>query len=288
MSPLAIAGLLLASGIHSVWNLRIKQSRDQQSFLILAAIVSTVILLPFMLLRWAPVSPTAWLIILVSGICEAAYFLLLGRAYHHGDLSLVYPISRGSSPLFVVLIAATLMGERISPLGGLGIALTIVGIYIAHLRAFARDEWLRPLYALRERTSQLALLSGLAVAGYSVSDKLGVGHLDPVVYYALALAASVLILAPYALTRQRAALALEWHMSWRSIIGVAAMIVVGYLIILFILAHNPVSYATAVRGASVVFGALLGTYVLHEPLGDKKIVGALVICAGIICIGLAG
>lgn len=287
MSAAAIAGLLFASGLHSLWNLRAKQSGDQQAFLLLAVIVSSLILLPFTIMRWATIPPVAWLIVLISGVCEAAYFLLLSSAYKGGDLSLVYPISRGSSPLFVTLIATLLLQERITPLGALGILLTVIGIYVIHLRTFAVHGLLEPFHALRNRTSQLALLSGLSIAGYSVSDKVGVGYVDPVVYYFLTLTASIVILAPYLVSKRRAAMATEWRLNWKSVVVAAVLILTGYLIILFILTANKVSYATSVRGASVVFGALLGTYVLREPLGEKKIVGSLIIFAGIICIGLA-
>lgn len=287
MSIAAISGLLFASGLHSLWNLRAKQSSDQQAFLILAVIVSSAILLPFAIARWAAVPPAAWLIILISGLCEAAYFLLLSGAYKGGDLSLVYPVSRGSSPLFVTLIAAILLRETITPIGAVGILLTVIGIYVIHLRRFAADGLLEPFHALRNRTSQLALLSGLSIAGYSVSDKVGVGYVDPVAYYFLTLTASIVILAPYIILRRRAAMATEWRLNRKSIVIAAVLILAGYLIILFVLTNNKVSYATSVRGASVVFGALLGTCVLREPLGEKKIVGSVIIFAGIICIGLA-
>jgi drug/metabolite transporter (DMT)-like permease len=287
MSLAALAALLFASGLHSLWNLRAKRSSDQQAFLLLAVIVSTVILLPFAIARWAPVPPGVWFIVLISGLCEAAYFLLLSGAYRGGDLSLVYPISRGSSPLFVTLIATVLLREKITLIGALGIMLTVMGIYVIHLRTFGADGLLEPFHALRNRASQLALLSGLSIAGYSVSDKVGVGFVDPVAYYFLTLGASIAILAPYIVLKRRAAMATEWRANWRSIVIAAVMILTGYLIILFVLTTNKVSYATSVRGASVVFGALLGTYVLHEPLGEKKIIGSLIIFAGIICIGLA-
>jgi drug/metabolite transporter (DMT)-like permease len=287
MTPFAIGALLFAASLHAIWNLRAKQSHDQQAFLLLAVIVSTVILLPFALLRWHPIPTAAWPIIGISAVFEAAYFLLLGGAYKGGDLSLVYPLSRGSSPLFVTLIATVFLRERITLLGAVGIGLAIVGIYVIHLKSFSVDGLLEPFRALRHRTSQLALLSGFTIAGYSVSDKVGVGYVDPIVYYFITLAASILVLLPYIWLKRRNALWAEWRLNCKSIVGAAVMIVVGYLIILFVLMTSKVSYATSVRGASVVFGALLGTFVLKEALGDKKVLGATIIFAGIICIGLA-
>jgi drug/metabolite transporter (DMT)-like permease len=288
MSIAAIAGLLFAASLHATWNLLAKRARDSQAFLIAMLAVTTLILLPLAVLRFAPFEPVAWLVILLSGALEAAYLMLLGGAYRHGDMSLVYPISRGSSPLFVALIAAVVLGERISDLGALGIALTVIGIYVVHLRSFARDALVEPLHALRtSRSSQLALLSGFTIASYSVVDKIGVGYVDPVVYFFAVMAVCCALLAPFALKRKRDALATEMRVNWRAVGIVAVLNVVGYLLILIILATNKASYATSVRGASVVFGAVLGAVVLKEAMGNMKIFGASIIFAGIICIGLA-
>lgn len=288
MSALAIAGLLFSAGLHAIWNMLAKRGRDNQAFLVNAVIVSTALLAPLALLRWAPIPAAAWPVIVLSAALEATYYLLLGRAYRGGDLSMVYPISRGSSPLFVTLIAVLVLGERIAPIGAIGIALTVLGIYVLHLKSFTRGALLEPLRALRDsRVSQIALLTGLTIAGYSAVDKVGVGMVDPVQYIFIVFALSLVMLAPFMAGRKRAAMAAEWRANWKSLLAVGAMIGGGYLLILIILSTNKVSYATSVRGASVVFGALLGMLVLKEGMSDKKLLGSLVIFAGIICIGLA-
>lgn len=288
MTLLSIAALLFAAVLHAIWNLLAKRGRDNQVFLISAAISAAVFIAPFAATRGASVPSGAWIIIVASGVLEALYYLLLGLAYRGGDLSFVYPISRGSSPLFVAVFALAWQGERIALIGAVGIALTVVGIYVVHLKSFAPQALLEPVRAIAtSRTSQLALLTGATIAGYSVVDKKGVGQMDPVLYFFLVLVVSTVLLVPYVLTQKREALITEWRLNWLTILIVGALIGGGYLLILFILANNKVSYATSVRTASVVFGAALGAIVLKEPLGDKKILGACVIFAGIICIGLA-
>ena len=288
MTPLAITGLLFAAALHAIWNLLAKRSRDNQMFLISAAASAAVLLAPVALLRGKSVPADAWLFIIASGTLEALYYMLLGKAYQGGDLSLVYPISRGSSPLFVALFATVFQGEHIAPIGAFGILLTVIGIYTVHLKSFARSELLEPFRAIAtSHTSQLALLTGVTIAAYSVVDKAGVAKVDQGVYLCLVLTISTAWLAPYVLVQKRAALATEWRLNWKTIMLVGAIIGGGYLLILFILANNKVSYATSVRTASVVFGAALGAIVLKEPLGEKKILGACIIFAGIICIGLA-
>ena len=99
--------------------------------------------------------------------------------------------------------------------------------------------------------------------------------------------ATALLLTPYMLTTRSAAIKEEWRANKAGIIAVAAMNAVPYLAVLFTLTTNKVSYVSSVREVSVVFGALLGTLVLREPFGRSKILGALLIFAGIACIGLA-
>jgi len=290
MTPVSIAGLLFAAVLHAIWNLLAKRGSDNQLFLISAAAMAAVFIAPLALVRatrGASLPSGVWPVILISGTLEALYYLLLGQAYRTGDLSLVYPISRGSSPLFVTLFALIFEGERIALIGAIGIFLTVVGIYVVHLKSFVPQALLEPVRTIAtSRTSQLALLTGATIAGYSVADKAGVALMDPVLYFFLVLVVSGALLAPYVLTKRRAALWSEWQKNWRAIIMVGVTIGFGYLLILFILTTNKVSYATSVRTASVVFGAALGALVLKEPIG-KKVVGACVIFAGIICIGLA-
>jgi drug/metabolite transporter (DMT)-like permease len=288
MSLIAIAGLLFAAMLHAIWNLFAKRSIDNQTFLIGAVALSTVMLAPLALPRLHPIPPAAWGIIVLSAALESTYYVLLGKAYKGGDLSLVYPISRGSSPMFVTLLAVFILGERIAPIGLFGILLTVAGIYVVHLKSFAKDALLEPFRAIaKSRTSQLALLTGMTIAGYSAVDKVGVGMVDPVLYIFLVFSLSIVMLSPFMWLKKREALRIEWRANWRTMLLVGAMIAGGYLLILIILSTNKVSYATSVRSASVVFGALLGLLVLKEPLGDKKLLGACVIFAGIICIGFA-
>jgi multidrug transporter EmrE-like cation transporter len=175
----AIGLLAVAAVLHSGWNLLAKRGRNTQVFLWLALWAGTLVFaLPFAFL-YQPISAPGWGYVLLSGTLEAAYFLLLGSAYQTGDLSLVYPLTRGTGILGVTLFAAAFLGEAPSLLGGAGIALILTGIYVLHLRTLDRAGWVAPLRALRERSSQLALLTGVTVASYSVVDRAGVQLMDP-------------------------------------------------------------------------------------------------------------
>lgn len=283
----AIGALVIAAIGHGIWNLLAKRSVNQQVFIALAVAAGALMLTPFALTRPWQVGTTGWILIVASALFELIYYLLLGGAYARGDMSVVYPLARGSSPLFVMLIAFAWHGETPSPLGLFGVLLVVVGVYILPLRSMRPSDLFAPLVSLRNRASQLALLTGLMIAGYSVVDKEGVKHVDPVLFYWLVLTLSVVVLLPYLHLARPGVVAREWRNNWRNVLIVGVILVAGYLIILYVLMHNPVGYATAVRSISVPFGALLGVLVLKERFSVPKLIGTAVIFAGVACIGWA-
>jgi drug/metabolite transporter (DMT)-like permease len=280
--------LALAAAVHSLWNLLSKRSLDKQVFLWLALVGSLVLYaLPALYLA-RPFPGAIWGIITLSGLLEAVYFLLLGSAYQRGDLSLVYPLARGSAPLFVTLFAFAFLGERPAPVGIAGIFLIVTGIYTLHLKTLDLRGLLAPIVALgQQRASQLALLVGVTIASYSVVDKVGVSYVDPFLYLYLVFLVSGAALAPYMLAARRDAIQREWRANKATLLATAAMYIVSYLLVLVALTTTKVSYVSSVREMSVVFGAVLGALVLREPFGGKKVMGAAFIFAGILCIALA-
>ena len=245
-----------------------------------------LILTPVIWLVSRPITAEGWLYIALSGILEAIYFLLLGSAYQRGDMSLVYPIARGSAPLFVILLAYLFLGERIF-LGGIaGIVLIVVGIYVLHLKSLDAGGLAAPFLSLKERPSQLALLTGVTIAGYNVVDKAGVGYAGPLFYLYLVFLVTTLLLAPYMAVARREAIRHEWRANKPSMVAVAIMFITSFTLVLTALTLDKVSYVAPVREVSVVFGAILGALVLKEPFAKAKIVGSILIFAGIVCIGL--
>ncbi|MDW8394745.1 MAG: EamA family transporter [Anaerolineae bacterium] len=286
MSTIALVGLLFAAMLHAYWNFLLKRSQNRVAHPALAMLIASIVLVIPALSTLQSIPLEGWGLIAISAVFQATYMLALGAAYQGGQLSVSYPISRGSTPLFTVLGAVLFVSERISLLGGIGIALTVLGIYVLHLPAL-NQGWLTPINALANRPAQAALLSGALAAGYSNVDKLGVAQVSPPLYMCLTFGLAAALLLPYLLVNQRAAVLAEWRENWRGVLLTGLLLVIGYQIILFALTVTKVSYATAVRGASVVFGALLGMVALKEGLSPTRVLGALVIFIGIACIGLA-
>jgi drug/metabolite transporter (DMT)-like permease len=299
MSVASLALLLAAAGFHAAANALIKQSHDKLAFTWWMLGVTSILGLPFLLFV-GDAQPASWAIVLLSGLLEAVYFVALTRAYSHGDLSQVYPIARGSAPLFVVLWAAVFLGERPSPGGMLGILLVVAGLYLVNLPSLS--AWKQPLQGFQNLAARYALLTGLLISAYSTVDKVGVQYFDPVIYLYLILLVGWLALMPIWLQPgRRAALIAEvapepaseaagWRRAHRAA-RVAACALLGtaaYLFVLTALRISPVSYVSPVREMSVVIGAWIGVRFMGEPGGALRIVASLLVALGVLTIAVAG
>jgi len=286
--PLLAVGLLLGGAvIHALWNLLIKDSQHKVAFMWWALLVGTVGY--GAILIWAvplDIPSAVWPILIISGLAETGYTLTLTHSYDDGDLSQVYPISRGSPPIFIAAWSALFLGERLPVLGYAGIAFIIAGIYLASL-----PNWrniLQPLRTLDQRPAQWALAAGLFISIYSVIDKVGVGLAGPWVYNLYAFAVMTAMLAPYVWQRrERSATWAEWHTRWPRIVLAGAMVTGNYVLVLWALSLTRASYVGAVRGVSVIFGAAFGWLLLKESLGLSRLVAAGLMCVGIVCLSLA-
>ena len=278
--PLAALLLVLGAAVcHSVWNLLVKSDARRLEIQSGALLVGVVLCSPALLIYpLTAVSPAAWGAVLVSGLFEAGYVFALTAAYGAGDLSLVYPVARGTPPLLVVPLAIVLLGERPAWQGLVGIGLVVLGIAAGH-GGFPGGP-----ARVNRRALALALLTGVFTAGYSLVNKLGVA-LVPVPLYALlvfAVDATLISLARWlrAETRVR-------DTPWGRTIVVGVLMMAAYLAVLAAMAQAPVSYVVAAREVSVVVAAILGALVLRERHPAGRIAGAAVIFAGLVLIALA-
>src|SRR6266851_3543708 len=190
MSPLALLLVLLAALCHSAWNLIVKTDARRLEIQSGALVVGTLMCAP-VLFFYSPrtLSPRAWAAVAVSALLESAYVLALTSAYGAGDMSLVYPVARGSGTVLVAPLAVLLLGERLSPQGVVGIGLVVAGIFLSHgLGRGALGGWAAA--GAQRRALGWALLTGTLIAGYSLVNMVGVGVLMMGAYLAVLVAMS--------------------------------------------------------------------------------------------------
>jgi len=274
--------------LHAITNVLIKKARDKLAFgwwMLCAFCVPG-----FPVLFFIPQTKSiGWLFVVASGLLEAIYFFSLSRAYTYGDLSLVYPLARGSAPLFVLLWAVMFLQERPTRIGLLGILLVVTGLYFIHLPSL--KDWKRPLAGFRVPAVRWALLTGLLISLYTAIDKKGVFYFSPWVYLYLILfvfwlALSVQWLSPQRRIALRAEVGLD--RSLLPVMGAALFGTAGYAFVLIAMKLTPVSYVSPVREISVVMGAWIGIRFLGEPGGRLRIIAAAIVATGVLLIALGG
>lgn len=284
--PLPILGLLLVAAVlHAGWNMLVKRAREKQVFTWWALLAGSSIFL-FIWISSQPFPLRIWPYVIFSALVEGAYYLILARAYEHGDFSLVYPMARGTAPAFLVIWAVIFLGERPGLYGWIGLSLLVVGLVVVG----GKNWWaLRKTASLSTSGVVLALSVALCISIYSVIDGAAVHIVPPLPYTVLVIGLSAVFTAPIVGMRYGfPAVALEWRTNWPRIILVGILTLSSYMIVLFSYSIARVSYAGAVREISVVFAAFMGWRWLGEDFGRLRIVGAFIIFVGILIIAIAG
>ncbi len=286
MTMAALGLVLVAAVVHAGWNALAKQRQDILAFfwaLTLAALVLYAPLFAVIVSREPP-HRTVVPYLIASSLAETAYYVFLARAYQTGELSLVYPVARGMGVLLVPLLSLAIFAERPSPTAWAGIIMVLGGIIWLHVPAFRAAWRTRPL---RSVISPPAVLTGGAIATYSLIDGKGVQHAHPIVYLYLVFVLIVLWLAPHVLRQRRAALVREWQQRWPVLAGGAAVFGT-YALILAAFRLAPVAYVVPMREVSIVFGSWIGVRLLGEPFGWTRLSACCVVVAGVIAISVGG
>jgi drug/metabolite transporter (DMT)-like permease len=286
MSPANLTLILASALVHVVAHVAWKRARDRTAFAWWMLVWACILFAPALLIARPAVPSLAWGIMAASAVCEAVYFLSIARAYRLGDLSLVYPLARGSSPLFLLLWTSLFLKDRLSPGGVAGIVLIAGGLYVINLPRLG--AWLAPLRSLAQPASRAALLAGLFISLYTFADRFGVQLLDPLVYIYLVLWLTLLLLTPLTLGRVGwQGLRAELRSSRLGSVLAGLTTMVAYTMVLFVIrAGTPASYAGAVREVSVVLSSLVGVVWLHEHGSRVRVLGAVCVVAGISLIAL--
>jgi drug/metabolite transporter (DMT)-like permease len=280
VTPAVLLLVAIAAVAHATWNLTIKAAGTSGTrFLWLTFVVATIAVAPFGIVSLAHVGPRLWLLLLLalgSGILQITYFLTLQRGYRLGDVSVVYPLARGSGPLLSVIFAIVLFGERPGVVGLIGAGVVVAGVVVIGLaggRGRLRANRLGILYGL---------LVGVVIAAYTLWDANAVVQqkLPPLGYFWITVLVQLIAFAPFALQKPRFTLALA-KQHWASALIVGILSPLAYVLILFAFTLAPVALVAPAREASVVLVAIGGWLLFKEPHPVQRIIGAVVVLGGV-------
>ncbi|HSF06531.1 MAG TPA: DMT family transporter [Methylomirabilota bacterium] len=278
----ALALVLIAALCHATWNLLLKTEPRRLQVQSGALTVGVVLASPVLFIySVGTICPAAWLLIVLSALFETAYVFTLTAAYGAGDLSLVYPVARGTAPLVVSPLAVALLGENLSGPGVAGIALIVLGIWLSHLGVLTGHAVHQGRLALA-----LAVFTGLMTAGYSLVNKVGVALVPVPLYAFLVFVINVTLIHVALALRGRQPWLLRRDLPWARTLAVGVLMIVAYLGVLLAMTQAPVAYVVAAREVSIPLAAILGWLVLGESNSRSRLAGAVVIFAGLALMAL--
>ena len=289
MTPVALTLVLLSAVAHATWNLFAKRDGGGARFIWLFEALAALLYAPLALYVIAVERPRigALGVAFLAGsvLLHLAYFLILQRGYSVGDLSLVYPLARGTGPTLSTAAAIAFFGERPTPLaiaGALLVAVSVVilvgGPRLARSAGSAGGAGWAIGYGL---------LTGVVIAAYTLWDKRAVSALliPPILLNWSNDVGRAILLLPLALRDKRAVHDL-WRAHWREALGVAILSPLSYLLVLTALVFTPVSYVAPAREVSILIGAAMGTRLLSEGDAPRRLVAAGAMVLGVVALAL--
>lgn len=286
MTGAALALVIPSAAAHAGWNLLAKSSGGGLPFVWLGGIVSLGFMIPAAAIAalidgTGGIDATAIAWMAVAASLHGTYLLTLQRGYRAADLSVVYPLARGTGPLLAFVAAVVFLDESPRVLQALGAALIVGAVLTLGISALRR-----------EHTANVglgwALVTGVLISAYTLWDKHGVDDLglQPVVYLCGVEICRALMFAPLAL-RRRDEVAAEWSGNRGHLLGFGFMAPLSYVLFLSALALAPVTLVAPLRELSILFGVALGGQFLAEGHTWSRALAAAVIVAGVSAIAVA-
>jgi uncharacterized membrane protein len=292
VDPFVVAVVVVSAVLHVAWNIRLKTAGDPLRAATIGMIAATLVIVPVGFIAWLATGQRALPIegiglAIVSGVIEAAYFILLSAAYRRGDLSVVYPIARGTAPLLAVAVGVGLLGERLGAVGSLGVLALLIGFLLLQ----------QPWQAVRGRRGldpsiAFALATGVTIAAYSAVDRVGARLIDPLPYAAILWVTASLALVIWSrfVVRDDLLEGGRQAVRWAAVGGL--MTLGAYLLILWAFTVAPLSGVAPLRESASVFAAAWGSVRLGEAVsrGDtvRRVGASALIVAGAVLLALGG
>jgi drug/metabolite transporter (DMT)-like permease len=279
LDPGVAALVLLAAAMHASWNAIVKSDSDRLASFALVMLVGGILGLALMPFAGAP-DPASWPFLVASMLVHVVYYFALLRAYALGDLSQVYPIARGLGPTLVAVFSGVLIGEYLDWRETAGVVLVSLGIAgLALARGIPTAD--------ERRATYMAVFTGVTIAAYTVIDAMGARASGNALGY---IAWLNVLEAPwvfaYACRRRGGAIVPYIRTQWRRGAIGGAIAATGYGIAIWATSVAPVAHISALRETSVLFAALIGTSLLGEAFGPRRVAAAALMVAGLLLMNL--
>ncbi len=285
MTAFAFGLVLAAAFIHATWNYLAKRAgQGGAAFVWLFAAVSCIFYAPVTLLVFLWQKPHIGLLQLAfmagSALLHLAYFLILQKGYRVGDLSVVYPLARGTGPTLSTLAAILLLGERPSTLALFGAFLVAAGVFFL-------SGGTGGIRGRRKQGVGYGLLTGIVIAAYTLWDKYAVSTLliPPLLQDYCTNLGRVILLGPMAL-RKWGEVRKEWRIHRKEAVGVGLLCPLSYIMVLTALISAPVSYIAPAREVSILIAAVMGSRLLAEGDARRRLPAAAAIVVGVIALAV--
>lgn len=275
--------VLLASFAHSTWNLLAKRASQNKHLIWFSSVSEAILFLPvaaWILARtWSLLNWRAAAFLLATGILHLLYTETLLRGYRAGDLSLVYPVARGTGPLLSFFGAILVLHERPSLLAGMGALLVTAGVLLLSGGAsISKGAW---------PGLGWGIATGCTIACYTLVDgySIKVLLLSPIIVEYAGNLFRMVALSGGA-WRRRAKLAVEYQQCWKEALGIAVLTPVGYILVLFAMQIASVSRIAPAREISMMIGAYFGARYLNEGNFRRRLIASALIVAGVAALTL--
>jgi len=286
MTLFALLLVLTAAFFHATWNLLAKRVGDGGAVFVwmfgaFSALVYAPLAFIVIIFQESRLGPAALLFMFGSGVLHLGYFLLLQRGYAVGDLSVVYPLARGTGPLLATAAAVVVFGERPSTVALLGIVLIAAGVFLLTREPGSMGG------AGLGRGAVYGILTGGFIAAYTLWDKQAVSALliPPLLQSWATTLSSTALLTPFAARRREEVLTI-WRNHKTEVLGVAILSPLSYILVLTALVFTPVSYVAPAREISILIGVLMGTSLLSEGNARQRLLAAGAMVVGIVALAL--
>jgi len=295
MPVTALALVVAAALIHALWNFAAKKAQGNHHFACITAVGVSLLWLPVVVVAGLDELPRwgwqAWALTLASAIVHLAYFNSLLAGYRAADMTVVYPVARGSGPLISALVAVVLLDEHLGFGGTLGLAGVVGGILLmaAGPALLARGKAVDPALQRKRRLGiAWGALTGATIAAYSVIDGYAVKvlALSPLVYDYFCNLLRVPVSLP-AVLRDRAGFLPALRRQWKHALLVAIGAPSAYILVLYAMKLAPLSRVAPARELSMLFAALIGGQLLGEGERGWRIAGAMLIALGVAALAMA-